>query len=128
MFAQYKDEKLTIAICDLGIGIPESLRKKPELKEWLSSPVNYAKRRRDTALIEIAVQSTRSRTQMPHRGKGLKEMLELVKNGTVGGFRIFSKKGGFDYRSFEDKETAKDYKTAINGTIIQWQISLEDKS
>ncbi|WP_198159319.1 ATP-binding protein, partial [Methylomonas lenta] len=128
MFAQHKDEKLTVAICDQGIGIPGSLRQKPEIKEYLKSPIHFAKRRRDTALIEVAVQSTRSKTRLPHRGKGLKEMLELVKSGTVGGLRIFSKKGAFDYSASMKLETRKDYKTDINGTIIIWEISLESNN
>ncbi|QSB00781.1 ATP-binding protein [Methylomonas sp. EFPC1] len=125
MFAQHKDLKLTVAICDQGIGIPGSLRQKPELKEYLASPMHFARRRRDTALIEVAVQSTRTKTRLPHRGKGLKDMLELVKSGTVGGLRIFSKKGAFDYSASMKLETTKDFKTNINGTIIIWEISLE---
>ncbi|NOT84916.1 MAG: hypothetical protein HOP02_09105 [Methylococcaceae bacterium] len=125
MFAQYKEGSLTVAICDLGIGIPNSLREKPELKEWLASPIHRAKQKRDTSLIEIAVESIRSKTKLPHRGKGLRDMLELVKNGTVGGLRIFSGKGGFMYSASLSEESVKDYKTAMNGTIIQWQLSLE---
>lgn len=125
MFAQHTNNTLTVAICDLGIGIPNSLREKPELKEWLSSPVNAVRKRKDTALIEIAVESSRTKTKLPHRGKGLKDMLDFVKNGTVGGFRIYSKNGSYDYNATMNREIGKDYKSAINGTIIQWQLSLE---
>lgn len=125
MFAQHKDNTLTVAICDQGMGIPGSLRQKPELSEYFKSAINYAKKRSDTALIEIAVQSNRTKTKLSHRGKGLKEMLELVKSGTVGGLRILSKKGGFDYRASIDLESSKDFKTGINGTIIVWEMALE---
>jgi hypothetical protein len=125
MFAQYKKGNLTVAICDLGIGIPCSLRGKPELKEQLTSLIHKAKNKQDTALIDIAVESNRSRTKLSHRGKGLKDMLELVKDGTVGGFRIYSNKGSFDYNALNKKESGKDFKSAINGTIIQWQLSVE---
>ncbi|MEQ1484998.1 hypothetical protein [Methyloglobulus sp.] len=125
MFAQYIDGKLTVAICDLGMGIPCSLREKPELKEYFSSPIHWAKNKRDTSLIEIAVESNRSKTKLPHRGKGLKDMLDLVKSGTVGGFRIYSNKGAFDYNASSRIEFGKDFKIAINGTIIQWQLSVE---
>ncbi|NOT83438.1 MAG: hypothetical protein HOP02_01380 [Methylococcaceae bacterium] len=104
---------------------PSSLREKPELKERLSSLMYRAKQKLDTSLIEIAVESTRSKTKLPHRGKGLRDMLDLVKSGTVGGFRIFSAKGGFNYSASLNAESGRDYKTAINGTIIQWQLSLE---
>lgn len=91
----------------------------------MTSLIHTAKNKRDTSLIEIAVESNRSKTKLSHRGKGLKDMLDLVKNGTVGGFRIFSNKGAFDYNTSNKKEFGKDFKTAINGTIIQWQISVE---
>jgi hypothetical protein len=81
--------------------------------------------RHDKSLIQLAVESTASSTKSPHRGKGLKDMLDLVKNGTVGGFRIFSDHGGFDYNALSGQQKGIDYDTAINGTIIQWQISLE---
>ncbi|MCF7971316.1 MAG: ATP-binding protein, partial [Methylococcaceae bacterium] len=126
MFAQHKNGILTVSICDLGMGIPKSLRRKPELKELLSSPLQVAKKKRDTSLIDIAVESSRSKTKLPHRGKGLKDMLDLVKSGTLGGFRIFSARGVFNYNVLDKKESGRDYKSTINGTIIEWQISLED--
>ena len=126
MFAQKKDGRLEVAICDLGIGIPRSLRQKPELKDWLTSPIQTSKRNKDTTLLELAIQSSRSKTKLPHRGKGLKEMLELVKNGKVGGFRVFSGRAFFDYNVNKETEMVKHFKNSINGTLIQWQIPLEN--
>lgn len=125
MFAQHTNGALDVAICDLGMGIPCSLREKPELKDWIFSPLRSAKINRDKSLIALAVESTSSSTKLPHRGKGLKDMLDLVKNGTVGGFRIFSAKGVFNYDALSGQQKGIDYGTSINGTIIQWRISLE---
>lgn len=125
MFAQKNDGNLDVALCDLGIGIPRSLRQKPELRDWLTSPVQTSKRNRDEHLLEVAIQSSRSKTKLPHRGKGLKEMLEHVKSGKVGGLRIFSGKGVFNYSASEKKETTRHFKTPIHGTLIEWQIPLE---
>ena len=125
MFAQKNDGHLDVALCDLGIGIPKSLRQKPELKEWLTSPVQTSKRNRDESLLEVAIQSSRSKTRLPHRGKGLKDMLEHVKSGKVGGFRVFSGKGVFNYSASEKIETTKHFRTPIRGTLIEWQIPLE---
>lgn len=124
MFAQVKDNRLTVAICDQGVGIPGSLRKKPELKEWFASPIHHAQKRYDTFLIKTAVESSRTQTKLPYRGKGLRDMLDLVKNGTVGGFLVLSAKGAFNYNAVSSIQTSLDYKTSINGTIIEWQISL----
>lgn len=127
MFAQLRNNKLTIVICDQGIGIPSSLREKPELKEFLYSPIHKAKRQRDTKLIQIAVESSRTSTKLKHRGKGLKEMLELVKSGVVGGFLILSGKGCYIYNAKTEQHNRIDYKTNIHGTIIEWQISLDSR-
>lgn len=124
MFAQHKDGCLHVAICDLGMGIPNSLKEKPGFKEWVCS-ILHKKMNNDKSLIKLAVESSASRSKFPHRGKGLKDMLGLVKNGTVGGLSIFSGQGGFSYDARSKTQTEIGYETAINGTIIQWQISLE---
>jgi len=127
MFAQLREGKLTVAICDQGVGIPSSLKNKPELKEWLESRINRIKRKHDTFLIRLAVESSRSQTRLPHRGKGLKDMLEFVKSGTVGGFLVLSAKGAFSYNALTTGHAKKDYKTSIDGTIIEWQFLLGEE-
>ena len=127
MFAQLREGKLTVAICDQGVGIPSSLKNKPELKEWLESRINRIKRKHDTFLIRLAVESSRSQTRLPHRGKGLKDMLEFVKSGTVGGFLVLSAKGAFSYNVLTTGHAKRDYKTSIDGTIIEWQILLGEE-
>jgi hypothetical protein len=127
MFAQLRDGKLTVAICDQGVGIPNSLKNKPELKEWIKSRINRVKRKHDTFLIKLAIESSRSQTRLPHRGKGLKDMLEFVKNGTVGGFLVLSAKGAFSYNAVTTGHAKRDYKTSIDGTIIEWQILLGEE-
>lgn len=126
MFAQYKDEKLTVVILDLGIGIPISLQLKPEFKEIVFSSISAIKKRKETELIEIAVQSTRSRTKLRHRGLGLPEMLENVKSGNVGRFLVLSGRGAFHYDAKYGLESRikKDYREVMPGTLIQWEIEI----
>lgn len=128
MFAQKKESLFQIAICDLGMGIPASLRKKPEIMEFIASPVHHVKNRRDTSLIEIAVDSSRSSTRLAHRGNGLKDMLDFAKTNNIGGFRIFSAKGAFSYQASNHQEYRTDYRDEIRGTIVQWQIPLDSKN
>lgn len=125
MFTQLTSGMLDVAICDFGMGIPCSLKQKPAIKEWILSPIRFTKLNKDKSLISLAVESDSTSTKMPHRGKGLKDMLDLVKNGTTGGFRIFSDKGAFNYDALSKLKTEIDYREAVNGTIIQWRISLE---
>ena len=120
MFAQQKDGRLTLVVCDLGIGIPVSLRQK------IQDHFRYAlgRKRRHTQFIEIAIQSKRSRTNWPHRGKGLPDMFEFVKNSGIGAFIIYSLDGSFIYDAALKNEVGRDFSIGIPGTLIQWEVPL----
>lgn len=125
MFARHDDNALEVAIYDAGIGIPKSLRIKPSLKEWFMKPVNFSTAKSDTSLIKIAVQSHRSSTRLPHRGKGLRDMLTFVKGGNIGGFSILSGHGSLIYSATQKRQHTTDYKTYLKGTLLQWKIPLD---
>jgi len=124
MFAQQKDDRLDVAICDLGIGIPKSLAQKPEMADVLPNLLRRLHKRRSSGLIEVAVESSRSRTRLPHRGKGLPDMLIFSKNCKLGGFFVHSDTGFFMYRADLKRESGRDHKTKIPGTLIHWQLDL----
>lgn len=124
MFAQKQDTKLSVAICDLGIGIPNSLREKPELANILPTLLRRLRKRVATGLIEIAVESSRSRTKLVHRGKGLPDMFAFVKRGEIGGFSIYSLNGAFQYNAALHVESGRDLDNSIDGTLIQWTLDL----
>ena len=71
MFARQENNTLEVVLYDAGIGIPSSLRNKPELKEWLMTPYRSVRKNLDTTMIDIAVHSHRTTTKLLHRGKGL---------------------------------------------------------
>ena len=124
MFAQQRDGKLDVVISDLGIGIPRSLREKEELADVLPGLIRRLRKRQATGLIEMAVESSRSRTKLPYRGKGLPDMLKFSKACNVGFFLVHSANGTFMYNSNTKREIASDYDTAIPGTLINWQLEL----
>lgn len=126
IFSQKVDGKIFVVICDLGIGIPQSIYTKPELKEYFKNAYRMYRKRKDTGLIEIAVNSSKSRTKLPHRGKGLPDMLEFVKKGDIGSFLIFSYSGYFLYDAKNKFESSgRDFKSVIPGTLIQWIIPVK---
>lgn len=125
MFAKQADNKLTVVIYDMGIGIPASLQRKPELMElFFKAPYRRLLRVTDTSLIDIAVESKRTSTRMPNRGKGLPDMLEFVKSGDVGKFSIYSRAGSFFYNAKDGMEAGSDYDVPITGTFFEWEIPL----
>lgn len=125
MFARRNQETLYVVMYDSGIGIPTSLENKPELIETIRNWARIGKQS-DTKLIDIAVESNRTSTRLPHRGKGLPEMLEFVKQGHVGGFAIFSRKGAFTYTANDQNEKGRDFDSPIKGTLIKWEIPLKN--
>jgi hypothetical protein len=124
LFAQLKDNVLEIAICDLGKGVPASIQEKPELLDLLPGLLRALRGKASSGLIEIAVESSRSRTKLPHRGKGLPDMLSFSKRERVGLFLIVSDNGVFLYSSQRQSEHAKDFVGGIGGTVIVWQIPI----
>lgn len=124
MFSKQTENILTVVMYDMGIGIPASLKNKPEFKERLAAPYRRYKKRQETMLIDIAVESNRTSTRLPHRGKGLPDMLEFVKEGHVGEFKIFSGAGAFSYTAQDQVERGRDFEMPVNGTLIQWELPI----
>lgn len=122
MFAQRVDDALTIAICDLGIGIAESLKRKPELKDIL---LKWRGRSKDKKLIEAAT-GRRSSTKLPYRGKGLPEMLDFVRTSRIGGMIIHSNHGSYGYDVNTHSDRARQVDPPMPGTLIQWTLSIAE--
>jgi hypothetical protein len=125
MFSKQKDGKLLIAVCDRGIGIPDSLRQKPYLRDYVRRLRVSNKKRMDETLIADAVGSPRTVTQLPHRGKGLPDMLEFVRLLGDGGLTILSQHGVFSFRGLENQPLSRTYRSPLNGTLLFWEIPLE---
>lgn len=126
MFSAKKDNNLTVAIYDAGIGIANSLRIKPELKDIMQL-LAYKSNRSDRKLLMLAVGSSKSKTKLPYRGKGLPEMMQFVKSTNVGGLLIHSNHATYMYNAQINKEVTKDFFEPIKGTLIQWTIPLIDE-
>lgn len=124
MFSKQTENILTVVMYDTGIGIPASLKNKPEFKERLAAPYRRYKKRQETMLIDIAVESNRTSTRLPHRGKGLPDMLEFVKEGHVGEFKILSGAGAFSYTAQDQVERGRDFEIPVGGTLIQWELPI----
>ncbi len=122
MFAQRVEDELTIAICDLGIGIAESLKRKPEFKDIL---LHWRPKSRDKKLIEAAT-GRRSSTKLPYRGRGLPEMLNFVCTSRIGGMIIHSNRGTYGYDVGTHSDRALNMDPAFPGTLILWTLSIAE--
>lgn len=117
IFSQFRDDRLFVAIYDAGEGIPGTLRRKPEWKEYLRIR-HYS----DARIIASAIVSNRTSTLQPERGKGLPEMLEFSKSLKGGGLLILSSKGGFNYDAVHGTMRRRKFSLSLPGTLVQWAI------
>ena len=120
MLSQERDEILTVAFCDLGIGIPRSL---PKSKTYEASTLrefwrNTGLDKTDASAISVAVQIGKSRTGLKQRGYGLAEIVSRAKTNSNGGVLITSNRGIFIAN--DGREDVFNHKYSVNGTLIQW--------
>lgn len=123
LFARQLDDDVVVVICDLGAGIPGTLPAnwKEEVNNYLKTRTGL--KRKHHKLIELSFTVGKSRTEEKHRGKGLKDILKVVKDHGVGKLGIYSNKG--IYTLDRGAEASLDDKQSIMGTVIQWNIPIE---
>ncbi|CBJ37917.1 protein of unknown function [Ralstonia solanacearum CMR15] len=117
MISQAKDGNMFVAIYDLGVTIPESLRRRPEWRDYLKGR-SFS----DRKLVKVAVASSRTSTKLAYRGKGFPEMLEFSRKLAAGGLSILSKKGGFVYDARAAIESSPKFQCSLPGTLVLWAI------
>lgn len=124
MFSTERDGLLSIVFCDLGCGIPQTLgARQPSLWARL---VAMGREVGDETAIREAIQESRSRTQLAHRGKGLSQLVEAVADSSAGEILLYSNAGAYLQRA--GKVESKAYKTSISGTLVSWTVGLGTKN
>jgi len=115
--------KLTIIFYDQGVGIPTSITKTAS--ESFKSLINLFS---DGKKISALMKYGRSRTNEPHRGKGLHDIKNYIASSNIGNsyFKIYSERGLFVYSKQQECESENTYdkRSKLKGTLIEWQICL----
>lgn len=123
MFSQERDGWLTVVFCDLGIGIPGTLPiKKPSLWQRIQTFGGQL----DAHAIQEAIIESRTRTGLHHRGKGLKQLVDVIARVGSGQVNIFSNRGCFTLKS--GSESIFQFKDNIYGTLINWRVPIRGLS
>ncbi|MEE4995955.1 hypothetical protein V2K22_04285 [Pseudomonas alliivorans] len=125
LFARQFGDDVAVAICDLGRGIPGTLEAN-----WTEEVSHFLKTRRglkrqDHKMIELALTVGRTSTKKINRGKGLKDILKVVREQHVGVLSIYSNHGVYTLNNSTASDVSLDEKNSIHGTIIQWKIPIE---
>jgi hypothetical protein len=131
MFIHESDERLYVAVCDLGIGIPRSLPRwhgREAVAHALR--VMFGRRRyNDGMMIKAALRLRRSRTEAGHRGKGFSDIIAALNTMPASRMTIFSNHGALAYNPSPQLPSIKvrGFKGSILGTIIAWQFPSEGR-
>ena len=124
MFSQEKDGFITVALCDLGVGIPETFPKNH--KSWWEDIMHIINNKpSDSEIIQYATSGGISRTGKHYRGKGLKQAVSIPKTHKNSFVYIYSNKGVYFVNNGKDGKI--EFHKSINGTIIVWRIPLLDE-
>ncbi|UQY33837.1 hypothetical protein K8U54_19300 [Pseudomonas fulva] len=125
LFARQSGDDVSVVICDLGLGIPGTLEAnwREELGSLLKTRSGL--KRKDHKMIELALTVGKTSTNKVNRGKGLKDILKVVRDKKVGEICIFSNRGVYSLDSPNDSLVSRDERNSINGTIVQWKIPIE---
>jgi hypothetical protein len=144
MLVGIDEENLTIIVCDLGVGIPNTLPAKhsdsflSQLKTKLGITGSS-----DSEMIRASTHIKETRTKLTHRGKGGKDFRSMPENFTSSFLAIRSNKGSFfitgkDHPPFKPVSSRKyvpgtnsaesmiEHGESICGTLIEWAIQIKD--
>lgn len=130
MFVREAEGELTVALCDLGIGIPRSLPIKypTELIHTALATVAGVLRastrvgKVDANMILAAMEINRTRTGVAGRGKGLTDLRRIVDEVAGGSLVLISNRGRIIYSN--GVFSKRGFERSIKGTLVHWTIPL----
>jgi hypothetical protein len=124
MLAEQQNSRLFVAVYDTGIGIPSSLRRRPNFVEQFGDVIRIDPRRHDHKLIARAVETSRSSTGKANQGKGLPEMLSFAQGTEGGRFYVISGHGEYRFDQSRGGALSKYAQAKLNGTLLFWSMPL----
>lgn len=120
------DKSLRIMFYDQGLTIPGTL---PKSKLWTIIQ-KIALNSTEGEQIKAAFQVGKSQTGESHRGKGVGQLLEPIKNCQKATLTLISGRGYYRKTNINDgqaKEFVADLPVSLNGTYIEWIIYVNER-
>ena len=123
MFTAVQDNKLVILVCDLGVGIPNTIRdtQPDSLIQQIFAKFSFFANT-DGSWIKVATLVKETRTGLTNRGKGGSDLRSIVDKFDKATLTIISNKGQYNYRKHklnsgkvEPTESVYDNKRSILG-------------
>lgn len=125
MFSQVRDNELTVAVCDLGIGIPRSLPLRWEKAkiEKLLAKFNLASP--EVSAVRAALEVGATRTGDDHRGRGLPQIWQDMKSHEGSRVLLLSNRALLHWNNSTQTERHSEFSDSIFGTMVMWSVPLE---
>lgn len=134
LFYEKQGGRLTVCVCDLGVGIRSTVRNSLRAGDYARRILNVLALKKplrsDSYFIELALEDRRSATMEKGRGQGLQDIERVVKHDPLPGasLTIMSGRGLVVRCRDEANSSSRDFAIAIPGTIVQWQLALPPKA
>ena len=120
-------KELSVYVYDQGIGIPNSFKTKEKWRDAYEGFKRLFVEHHDGNLIDAAMGSTKTRTGLRHRGKGLRDIRDWIKNNKSGELRIMS--GSGELKITPDGQTQiTALRRELGGTLIHWRIKIDGET
>ncbi|GAB1146670.1 hypothetical protein [Shewanella algae] len=120
-------DDLYLAICDQGVGIPNTIKKQGWINSLVqNSPALVRKMlsSNDSDAIELSMTIGESSTNQQKHGLGSQSIRALVEKNPDGALWVFSNHGVYYKNRDSSKPELRDFGGSISGTIVQWNIKL----
>jgi hypothetical protein len=116
---------LRFFVYDQGVGIPASLRSKGTLMGQIASVASdLGLTNHDADTIDAAFALGRTRTARAERGKGLKDIQNVLERAGAGYIRVISGQGDYKLDALGHIEKSR-HSSHIGGTLIEWCIPID---
>jgi len=128
-FVAIDSQKCSVVISDLGKTIPVSVPRnltdkgKVALEQLFKMDLTSWGKIDDARRIQLASSFRKTATELKHRGKGFANMMEVCKQVPGSELFVYSRKGLWMMKN-GCSDIKKVFNGAINGTIIYWDIPL----
>lgn len=130
-----QEGSIYIAIYDIGVGIPATLRPKiKNYEHWLNVVDKTARATSlgdgallDQRLLRTAIEESRSQTFLAFRGKGLPEMREFAASTDGGRLHIVSGQAQYSVLGGRPDGQLQGFGEKFPGTLLLWNLPLKGK-
>lgn len=120
-YVDTRNKEVMIQFYDQGAGIPNTLPSK-----LMEKAIGFISLSPDNYFIKLATEIKQSSTKEDHRGKGLPQIIDVIKTCGNGELRIISNKGDctirHNHNTQETEYLLNENRLSLAGTLVQWKI------